>query len=201
MTELGCYWGAGSRTNKNHDSEANVKYRRKYLERRLANIKAVLNKNKEEIWIPRHPVFLDESYCHLDHTAPNRWVIPGSTITEPGHSPLLVNFSAFVVLYDKEEKELKAKLVDESVYIWPSNGKAHTKSGKELTTPSYGTTSQRLSGKRMLWLPLTTTTDLKDWTQAKDVQTWLKERGIVIPKRPKKADIQKHAKVYVDETT
>ncbi|KAF9538518.1 hypothetical protein EC957_006692, partial [Mortierella hygrophila] len=34
-----------------------------------------------------------------------------------------------------------------------------------------------------------------------DVQAWLEERGIVIPKKPKKADIQKHAKIYVDEAT
>ncbi|KAF9537219.1 hypothetical protein EC957_008611, partial [Mortierella hygrophila] len=115
MTELGCYWGAGTRVNKNHDSEANVKYRHKYLKRRLENLKAELTKNKDEIWIPKHPeVFLDESYCHLDHTAPSRWVIPGSTISEPGHSPLLVIFAAFVVWYDREERELKAKFVDES---------------------------------------------------------------------------------------
>ncbi|KAG0379357.1 hypothetical protein BGX24_000773, partial [Mortierella sp. AD032] len=82
------------------------------------------------MWIPEHPeVFLDESYCHLDHNSRNRWVIPGSVTVEPGHSPLLVIFAAFVVWYDKKEKEIKAKFVDESVYIWPSIGKAHTKDG------------------------------------------------------------------------
>ncbi|KAG0197188.1 hypothetical protein BGX33_000881, partial [Mortierella sp. NVP41] len=100
------------------------------LERRLANLTAHLTKDGNQRWIPKHPeVFLDESYCHLDHTAPARWIIPGTPVAEPGRSSLLVIFAAFVVWYDKDKEELRSKFVDESVYVWPSIGKAHTKSG------------------------------------------------------------------------
>ena len=40
----------------------------------------------------------------------------------------MVIFAAFVVWYDKDKEELRSKFVDESVYVWPSIGKAHTKS-------------------------------------------------------------------------
>jgi len=129
MNEI-CYWGTGVRRNINHDSIKNVEYRRKYLERRLANLTSQFAQDGKQRWIPKHPeVFLDESYCHLDHTAPARWIIPGIPVAEPGRSPLLIIFAAFVVWYDKSKNELRSKFVDESVYIWPSIGKAHTKSG------------------------------------------------------------------------
>jgi hypothetical protein len=129
MVDLGCFWGAGTRINKNHDSEANVEYRHMYIERRMDNLLNIL-KGDKKFTVPRHPeVFLDESYCHLDHANSHRWVIPGKTMMEPGHSQLLVIFAAFVVYYDKKDKELKAKFVDNSVYIWPALGKAHTKNG------------------------------------------------------------------------
>ncbi|KAF9127502.1 hypothetical protein BGX30_014769 [Mortierella sp. GBA39] len=77
-------------------------------------------------WILRYPEgFLDESYCHLDHTNPCRWVIPGVPVTQPGHSPLLVIFAAFVVWFDG--RRVRSKLVDGSVYIWLSKGQALTK--------------------------------------------------------------------------
>ena len=44
---------------------------------------------------------------------------------QPGHSPLLVIFAAFVVWFDG--RRVRSKLVDGSVYIWPSKGQAHTK--------------------------------------------------------------------------
>ncbi|OAQ28301.1 hypothetical protein K457DRAFT_126709 [Linnemannia elongata AG-77] len=60
--------------------------------------------------------------------APSRWIVPGIPVSEPGHSPLLVIFAAFVVWYDEKEDELRSSFVDESVYIWPSIGQTHTKS-------------------------------------------------------------------------
>ena len=125
-----CYWGTGVRKNINHDSIKNIEYRHKYLERRLANLTTQFTEDGNQRWIPKHPeVFLDESYCHLDHTAPSRWIIPGMPVAEPGRSPLLIIFAAFVVWYDKDKQKLRSKFVDESVYIWPSIGKSHTKSG------------------------------------------------------------------------
>jgi hypothetical protein len=129
MNEI-CYWGTGVRRNINHDSVKNVEYRHKYLERRLANLTAQYTNDGKQRWIPKYPeVFLDESYRRLDRTAPARWIVPGVPVAEPGRSPLLIIFAAFVVWYDKDKEELRSKFVDESVYIWPSIGKTHTKSG------------------------------------------------------------------------
>jgi len=53
----------------------------------------------------------------------------------------LITFAAFVVWYDKDRDELRSKFVDGSVYIWPSIGKAHTKSegaAKTFPTRKYG---------------------------------------------------------------
>ncbi|KAG0277510.1 hypothetical protein BGZ95_005848 [Linnemannia exigua] len=125
-----CYWGTGARRNINHNSIKNVEYRHKYLERRLANLTAQFTKDGKQRWIPKHPeVFLDESYCHLDHTAPARWIVPGTPVAEPGRSPLLIIFAAFVVWYDKDKEELRSKFVDESVLYMAVDRKAHTKSG------------------------------------------------------------------------
>ncbi|KAF9303478.1 hypothetical protein BGZ91_009101, partial [Linnemannia elongata] len=131
MKELGCYWGRGTRQHILHDSSANIAYRHKYLQRRFAN----LDKNVELGWVPKYPeVFLDESYCHLDHSASNRWVMPGSVVTQPGRKPLLVIFAAFVVWFDRRTRQLKSQFVKESVYVWPSIGKSHTKPGTSTRT-------------------------------------------------------------------
>ncbi|KAG0302313.1 hypothetical protein BGZ97_002406 [Linnemannia gamsii] len=140
--------GAGSRINKNPDSEANVKYRLKYLERRLGNLEALLNKNKKRFGLPdTRRSFAMSLIATLDHTAPNRWVIPGSTLLS-----LAI------------------------VHCWSS-----------LLRSWYDHSQTRGKGNLQ---------DLKNWAQTEDVQTWLQERGIVIPEKPnKQADIQKYAKL------
>ncbi|KAF9944109.1 hypothetical protein BGZ65_012616, partial [Modicella reniformis] len=73
-------------------------------------------------------VFLDESYCHLDHASANRWVPRNdSIVAEPGRQPTLIIFGAFVVYYDKDKRALQGKFAKDSVYIWPALGKAHTR--------------------------------------------------------------------------
>ncbi|KAG9062142.1 hypothetical protein KI688_006474 [Linnemannia hyalina] len=127
LHDLGCYWGTGTRRHLNHDSKANVKYRHEYLRRRLANLSSRFTRDYQgQELILRYPeVFLDESYCHLDHTNPCRWVIPGVLVTQPGHCSILVIFAAFVVWFDG--RKVRSKLVDGFVYIWPSKGQAHTR--------------------------------------------------------------------------
>ncbi|KAG0247798.1 hypothetical protein DFQ27_001575, partial [Actinomortierella ambigua] len=51
---------------------------------------------------------------------------PGTPVAEPGRGSMLIIFAAFVVWYDEDKNKLRAKFVDESIYIWPSTGKAHT---------------------------------------------------------------------------
>ncbi|KAG0302070.1 hypothetical protein BGZ99_003207, partial [Dissophora globulifera] len=118
---LDMYYGKGIRQNMMHDAPVNVNYRYEYLKGRLDNLEMVDGK-----LVPKLPeVFLDESYCHLDHSASRRWVQKGGIVTEPGRGPLLVIFAAFVVYYDRENHRMESKFVQDSVYIWPAIGKAH----------------------------------------------------------------------------
>ncbi|KAF9924149.1 hypothetical protein BGZ65_008491 [Modicella reniformis] len=105
-----------------HDSPQNVAFRLSYLQQRLKNLVEIDGR-----LVPEYPeVFLDESYCHLDHSTANRWVQSnGGTVAEPGRQTLLVIFAAFVVYYDKEKRELQGTFVKDSVHIWPALGKAH----------------------------------------------------------------------------
>ncbi|KAF8913364.1 hypothetical protein BGZ58_005716, partial [Dissophora ornata] len=114
------------RENMMHDAPANVDYRYNYLKERLGNLEMVDGK-----YVPKFPeVFLDESYCHLDHAAANRWVPKGGIVTEPGRGPLLVIFAAFVVYYDRDNHRMESKFVQDSVYIWPPIGNAHLNTSK-----------------------------------------------------------------------
>ncbi|KAF9923444.1 hypothetical protein BGZ65_008870, partial [Modicella reniformis] len=59
------YRGKGVRQNIMHDPPQNVAYRHQYLQRRLDNLIEI-----DGQLVPRYPeVFLDESYCHLDHSS------------------------------------------------------------------------------------------------------------------------------------
>ena len=165
----------------------------------------------------------------------------------------MVIFAAFVVWYDKKDKEIKAKFVDESVYVWPSNGKAHTKdrtgtnnaeawnkvpqfikdAGIVAPTADYhgNFTAEVFDAiftricKNLMAMKLFNCRihldgasyhfhksaakpagkgnlqDLKDWAERPEVKVWLNERGYVIPEKPKKADIQKFSKEYVEKST
>ncbi|KAF9944690.1 hypothetical protein BGZ65_011719, partial [Modicella reniformis] len=68
--------------------------------------------------IKKAEVFLDESYCHLNHAPKRRWYRKGGVIAEAGRKPLLVIFGAFVV--HVKDGELVGEFVKDSVLIWPS---------------------------------------------------------------------------------
>jgi len=119
----GYHWGKGTRQHVNHDAPGNVRYRQWYLQQRLANLTEI-----DGQIVPRHPeVFLDESYCHLNHTSAQRWVGSDGIITDQGRQPIVVMFAAFVVYYDNQARQVQGKFVKDSVHIWPSIGKAHVK--------------------------------------------------------------------------
>lgn len=65
-------------------------------------------------------MFLDESYCHVDHSAKLTWVRPGGVVNELGRKPMLVMFAAFVVY--RELGMCKATVIKESVHVWPVHG-------------------------------------------------------------------------------
>ena len=115
------YYGKGIRQNIMHDAPANVSYRYEYLKGRLDNLEMVDGK-----LVPKLPeVFLDESYCYLDHAASRRWVQKGGIVTGPGRGALLVIFAVFVVYYDRENHRMESKFVQDCVCIWPAIGKVH----------------------------------------------------------------------------
>jgi hypothetical protein len=87
---LGFYYGKGERRNILHESPQVVDYRSVYLGRRLRNLNANNMPKKVEI-------FLDESYCHLDHHNRLTWLPRGGIVYEQGRKPMLVIFGAFAV--------------------------------------------------------------------------------------------------------
>jgi transposase len=121
--QLGFKYQKGIRRNILHDAPTNIMYRQVYLNNRLANLNGVDNPIMPE-------VFLDESYCHVDHSAKCTWVKPRGYVNESGRKPMLVIFAAFVVF--KNNRERKAKIIEESVHVWPVSG------GERIYTDYHG---------------------------------------------------------------
>jgi transposase len=107
---LGFKYEKGIRRTILHDSSTNMLYRELYVNQRLANINDKFNPNQPEL-------FLDESYCHIDHSTGRTWVRPRGVVNESGRKPILVIFAAFIVF--KEGHERKAEIIQESVNVWP----------------------------------------------------------------------------------
>lgn len=103
----------GTRINILHDAQTNVMYRGVYVKERLANINGKFNPDQPE-------VFLDESYCHVDHSTQKTWVRPRGVINEKGRKPMLVIFAAFIVF--KEGHGRRAQIIPESIHVWPVQG-------------------------------------------------------------------------------
>jgi len=109
---LGLYWGGGIRHVLQHDSPANVAYRSVYLRRRFENL-VPLGNGKYRPIVPE--VFLDESYCHPNHTASSRWVMKnGGTTKVLGRKPHLVIFAAFIVQWNEESQEVEGQFVKDT---------------------------------------------------------------------------------------
>jgi hypothetical protein len=88
---LGYYYGKGERRNILHESTQVTAYRSKYLKNRMENLMGTND-------VPNRPeIFLDESYCHLDHASRLTWLPKGGVVYEQGRKPLLVIFGAMAV--------------------------------------------------------------------------------------------------------
>jgi hypothetical protein len=107
--EIFMFWVLSmKRVLEHHDSSINMLYREFYVYQRLANINGKLNPNQPE-------VFLDESYCHVDHFTGRIWVRPRGVINESGRKPMLVIFAGFIVF--KKSRGRRAKIIQKSVNI------------------------------------------------------------------------------------
>lgn len=88
-------------------------YRQVFVGNRLSNLDTLGHPIRAE-------VFLDESYCHVDHAAKKTWVRPRGKINETGRKPMLVTFAAFVVFTYQGFQ--RATIIEDSVHVWPVAG-------------------------------------------------------------------------------
>lgn len=91
----GFKYSKGNRLNKEHDSPANVQYRKRYVEERLSNLDA----NGAPI---RPEVFLDESYIHVNHNLDKGWIDLNANVFQQDKGAMIVIFGAFVVWRDQD---------------------------------------------------------------------------------------------------
>src|SRR5260363_307551 len=82
-------------------------------------------------------VFLDESYCHMHHNQNLTWLPKDGIVYEKGRGPMLVIFGAIVIFQDRNNNQIKGKLVHQSLLIWnptakPSTGKGRKKKFKRM---------------------------------------------------------------------
>ncbi|KAI8325498.1 hypothetical protein EDC96DRAFT_201138 [Choanephora cucurbitarum] len=80
----------GKRRNILHNGPANIEYRYRYSIERLMNQNGINHPIQSE-------VFLDESYCHLDHHAGKTWAPVNGLVNERSRKPMMVIFATFAV--------------------------------------------------------------------------------------------------------
>jgi len=114
LKKTGLKFTKGNRVNKEHESAANVAYRKKYVQERLSNL--------DENGVPIRPeVFLDESYIHVNHNLSRGWVDPDKNVYQQEKGAMLVIFGAFVV-YRNEQGTTQAGFVEDHIINWPAEG-------------------------------------------------------------------------------
>lgn len=114
LKDLGFRYEKGERRNILHEAATNVMYRQLYVNKRLDNL--------THKGIPRRPeVFLDESYCHVDHHAKKSWVQPREIVYESGRKPMVAMFAAFIVA--RQIEKVQANMINSSIKTWPIEGK------------------------------------------------------------------------------
>ena len=122
---LGYFYGHGERRNILHESAENVAFRGRYLRWRFSNLQG----NNSVPVIPE--VFLDESYCHLNHTTNYTWVPSHGIVCIPGHGPLLVIFGAIIVMRNGNTNKLEGEIVPNSLLIWDPSIKPPSLRGRK----------------------------------------------------------------------
>jgi hypothetical protein len=98
---LGSKYEKSIRKNIFYDSQTIMLYRESYVSQRLAHINGK--------FYPNHLVFLDEPYCHVDHSTGCTWVRPRDVVNENGGKPMFVIFAAFIVF--KEGHGRRAEII------------------------------------------------------------------------------------------
>jgi len=102
--EMDFYYNKGNGRNILHDSQAAIDYCNTYFEQWLSNV--ITNR------LPIFPrVFIDKSYCHLDHHIQEMWVSTKGIINEQGRKPMPMIFRAFVVYTPNNKHEACANVL------------------------------------------------------------------------------------------
>jgi transposase len=107
--KMGYRYGKGERLNILHETPAVIDYRYQYLNRRFENIDSNNLPRKTE-------VFLDESYCSIDHHAKMTWVEKKGRVFEKGRAPLIVIFGA--IAFFTNGNKFTGEIVPESILMW-----------------------------------------------------------------------------------
>ena len=122
---LGYFYGHGERRNILHESPENVAFRGRYLRWRFSNLQG---KNRVPV-LPE--VFLNECYCHLNHTTNYTWVPSHGIVSAPGHGPLLVIFGAIIVMRNCNTNKIEGEIVPNSLLIWDPSIKPPSSRGRK----------------------------------------------------------------------
>jgi transposase len=103
----------GRKRDPRADSKVNVAFRNSYLQKKVSNLTARSYPKKEEI-------YLDESYCKVNHVAEATWVVKNSPrYCASGAGQRYCTVSAGAVLV--KNGRLHAEWVPGSVKTWPSH--------------------------------------------------------------------------------
>lgn len=114
LQRSGFYFGKGKKSNALVETEAIQSLRAKYLREKLSN--------RDANGLPIVPeLFLDESYCHKNHTKPSTWIDSSmpSNFVPSGKGPRAVIIGAGVLRAG--EGKLVGSFVCESVRIWEAS--------------------------------------------------------------------------------
>jgi hypothetical protein len=75
--------------------------------------------NLNQYNLPQLPeIFLDKSYCHVDHNQKLTWWPKGEIVYERGRGKMFVIFGAIAIFRNANERALRGEIVKNSLYIW-----------------------------------------------------------------------------------
>ena len=123
---MGYVFGAAGRVHYQKETPGNVAYRYQYLLRKMANRRT--GKNKHGVVSPRGvhkiEVYLDESYCNVNHGFRHTWYEAGKSIVgRTGVGPR-ANIIGAIAVGDLEDGTCVCEVVPGTLAIWHGNNRS-----------------------------------------------------------------------------
>ena len=119
---MGYVFGVGSKVHYLKETPGNVKYRGEYVKRRIANRRVpgpgTVKTGRE---VKKLEIFIDESYCNVNHGFRYTWYEQGKSI--PGRTGVgqRANILGALAIGDLDEKTKICEMVTGSLAIWHGN--------------------------------------------------------------------------------